>query len=184
MSKEFIVFNNKENFYELDNLERNNKEPTAFNSTVRIKKYKITIELIEEPLERLKERLKELYKKETNWHNKEALNGYSKSIFGVIVSELDKKFTNEEKIKAIREIIDRAEENEHIDLSCFEWKFKSIKFDYQKSENWYSYTAYWNKNTGHSNYYSPSKNSQDILTFKTLAGAKRNFIKRFLNKNA
>jgi len=180
--KEYIVYNHNDNFYSLDDLVRNNGEPTAFNSDVRIKKYKITLEEILEPLEVLKERIKDLYKKETNYHNKDALNKYSRNLFGVIVKDLDKKFTEEEKLKAIREIIENASKNEQIDLSCFEWIFKSVRFDYQKSENWYSYSAYYREDIKHPSYYTPSKNSNYILTFKTLAGAKRNFIKRFLEK--
>ncbi len=36
--KEYIVYNADDNFYNLEDLVRYNKEPTAFNSFVRIKK--------------------------------------------------------------------------------------------------------------------------------------------------
>jgi hypothetical protein len=175
--KEYIVYNNNDNFFPLENLVSSDKEPTVFNSYVRIKKYKITIEEIPEPLEVLKERLKDFYKKETNWHNKEALNGYSQKLFGINVSELDEESSEEKKLKAIKNIVDKTIENETIDLSLFEWRFRTLKFDYNKPKNWYSYVAYYRQQRG---YYTPMRNTSYILTFKTLAGAKRNFIKKFL----
>lgn len=94
---EYIIYNDKNNFYSLDELVRHNQEPNVINGSIYIKKYKITIEEISEPLDILKERLKDLYKKETNWHNKESLDRYSIRLFGCLIYELDKEFIEEIK---------------------------------------------------------------------------------------
>jgi ribosomal protein L20A (L18A) len=53
--------------YEIDDL--THKHPSCFNGNVRIKKYKITIEEIEETNEVLAERLQQLWDKCDNWHH-------------------------------------------------------------------------------------------------------------------
>jgi hypothetical protein len=45
------------------------KEPSAFNGIVRFRKYKVTIELIEEPQEVLAERLQKLWDECDNLHS-------------------------------------------------------------------------------------------------------------------
>lgn len=54
-------------FYEQLNLKR--EEPTCFNGGVSIRKYKVTIELIEEPNEVLAERLQKLWDECDNHHH-------------------------------------------------------------------------------------------------------------------
>jgi len=178
MKKEYIVYNENDNFPILENLSIQNKEPSSYNRLVRIKKYKIIVEKISEPVNIYKERLKDLYSKEDNYHNKEALNEYSQKLFGVNILNLDKQLTEEEKLEAVKTIIENAG-LEKIDLSHLDWKFKNIEFKYDKSENFYNYIADYRLV---SVYYTPIKNNC-ILTFKTLVGAKRNFIKKFLTKN-
>lgn len=45
------------------------KEPSAFNGNVRVEKYRITIEKIEEPIEVIHERLEKLWRECDNWHH-------------------------------------------------------------------------------------------------------------------
>ena len=45
------------------------KEPSAFNEMIRVIKYRITVEPIEEPVEVYRERLRELWRKNTNHYN-------------------------------------------------------------------------------------------------------------------
>lgn len=45
------------------------KEPSCFNSNVSVRKYRITIELIDEPVEVIQERLKQLWEKCDNIHH-------------------------------------------------------------------------------------------------------------------
>ena len=52
---------------------------------------------------------------------------------------------------------------------------KTVKFFYQIGENFFSWRA---EAKYHTIY--PMKNTTDILTFKTLNGAKRNFIRGYL----
>ncbi len=53
--------------YEEGSLRKN--DPSCFNGMVRIKKYKITCELIEEPKEVYAERLQKLWDESDNHHN-------------------------------------------------------------------------------------------------------------------
>lgn len=64
--------------YERSNLEL--KEPSCFNGFVSIKKYKITIEEVEEPKEVLAARLQEMWDKSDNHHNWQPLVNAAKSI--------------------------------------------------------------------------------------------------------
>lgn len=170
--KEYIVYDDSERFFEIEQLSHNRSKPSAFNSMVNIKKFKITVEEISETPEILKKRLQDLYNKEDNWHNKEALNQYSKRMFGVIVNDLDKNFSEVEKIDIIKKIIDLAMPNERIDLTHLNWDLSSIIFMYSEfGEKIYFWGIDYNY-----------KVNQRIggcsgQTFKTLAGAKRNLLK-------
>jgi hypothetical protein len=55
-------------------------EPSAMNGWVRFKKYKITIEEIEEPLEVLQERLEKIWVENDNSHNWGPLQAAAASI--------------------------------------------------------------------------------------------------------
>lgn len=64
-------------------------EPSAFNGYVRVKKYRITVEQIEEPIEVIQERLEKLWAESDNHHHRDPLRiqadsiGYEfKSAFG------------------------------------------------------------------------------------------------------
>lgn len=65
--------------YILGELERANK-PSCFNSVIRIAKYKITVEKIEEPIEILQARLQELWDTSENWHHGDALRRKAKEL--------------------------------------------------------------------------------------------------------
>lgn len=61
-----------ETFHSLDSLDLDRlrvPEPTVFNCWVRVERYKVTIERIEEPKEVLAQRLADLYKKTDNHHH-------------------------------------------------------------------------------------------------------------------
>ena len=53
--------------YEINHLTQN--EPSCFNMMVRVEKYKITVEKIEEPLDIIHKRLEKLWIEEKNYHN-------------------------------------------------------------------------------------------------------------------
>ena len=57
--------------YEINNLTREN--PTCFNGMVRIKKYKITIELIEESKDVYAKRLQKLWDESDNHHDSQPI---------------------------------------------------------------------------------------------------------------
>ena len=57
--------------YEISNL--TSKVPSSFNGYVRVRKYKITIELIEEPIEVIQERLSKLWHECDNCHQRQPL---------------------------------------------------------------------------------------------------------------
>jgi len=44
-------------------------EPSAFNGRVSVRKYRVTVELIEEPIEVIHERLESLWLACDNWHH-------------------------------------------------------------------------------------------------------------------
>lgn len=46
-----------------------NQEPTCFNGIVRIQKYRITVEKVEEPVEVIHERLRKLWRESDNYHH-------------------------------------------------------------------------------------------------------------------
>lgn len=66
--------------YELKGYSFNNKEPSCFNGRVSIKKYKITVEVIEEPIEVYQERLEKLWIECDNHHHWGPLEMAAKSI--------------------------------------------------------------------------------------------------------
>ena len=72
-------------------LQQFKKEPSSFNGMINVQKYKLTIELVEEPKEIIIERIKKLYEEETNWHNKDALNLYCIRNFGIKIYDLINK---------------------------------------------------------------------------------------------
>lgn len=47
----------------------NDKEPSAFNGVVRVEKYRVTIEKVEEPVEVIQQRLEELWATCDNHHH-------------------------------------------------------------------------------------------------------------------
>ena len=64
--------------YELGNLLA--REPSCFNAIVSFRKYKITIELVDEPNEVLAKRLQKLWDECDNYHNWTPLKSAAKSI--------------------------------------------------------------------------------------------------------
>ena len=77
MKKQFETFRDIRD-YELNNLTQ--KEFSCFNGFVRIKKYRITIEEIEEPKEVYEQRLQKLWDECDNWHHWEPLQSEAKKI--------------------------------------------------------------------------------------------------------
>lgn len=55
--------------YELSGYTYNSKSPSCFNGNVNIHKYKITIEIVEEPIEVYQERLEKLWVESDNHHH-------------------------------------------------------------------------------------------------------------------
>jgi len=66
--------------YELNGYSFNNKTPSCFNGIVSIKKYRITVEIIEEPLEVYQERLEKLWVESDNFHHHTPLKNAAKEI--------------------------------------------------------------------------------------------------------
>jgi hypothetical protein len=64
--------------YEISNIKKD--EPSCFNSIISIKKYKITIEEVEEPKEILAERIQKLWDICDNYHHWTAIENAAKSI--------------------------------------------------------------------------------------------------------
>lgn len=54
--------------------------PSAFNGIVRYKKYRVTIEEIEEPIETYQERLEKMWVECDNWHHWSPLKAAAESI--------------------------------------------------------------------------------------------------------
>lgn len=54
------------------------KEPSAFNGYVRVRKYRITIEMVDEPIEVIQQRLQELWDKCDNMHHYDPLKNEAK----------------------------------------------------------------------------------------------------------
>lgn len=55
--------------WELRNMEYNSKEPSCFNGVVNIRRYKVTVEIIEESVEVYQERLEKLWTESDNYHH-------------------------------------------------------------------------------------------------------------------
>ena len=85
--EEFEFFNNGIPHWTIDTLKRKDK-PSSFNQMVNVKRYKLTIELIEESKEIVLERCLKLYKEEDNWHNKDTLNVFVEKITGKRIQEI------------------------------------------------------------------------------------------------
>lgn len=68
--------------YDLDNLCNNHKEPSCFNSRVYVRKYKITAELVDEPIEIIQKRIKKLWHECDNYHHHEPLK-YTAQKYGL-----------------------------------------------------------------------------------------------------
>ena len=179
MSKEFLTYNNP--VFELQRLEAQNT-PSVWNSDVRITQYKVTVEEIASTLEQQAKLLKELYEKETNWHNKSAIDVYCENHFGIGYQEFIKNSmpqTEGEACDRLIKIINNLAYPKKIEIAEWFGEFDWIEFEYYKSENYFT----WSMARRMSNrIITPMKNSQYILTFKTLEGAKRNFIKQHLTK--
>ena len=78
--KEPIVFETfrEISLYEVRNLTKN--EPTSINGRVNVRKYKVTIELIDEPNKVIAERIQKLWDECNNHHHWQPLIGMAKSI--------------------------------------------------------------------------------------------------------
>lgn len=85
--EEFEFFEEGIPQFQLDKLKFSN-EPSSFNQGVNVRRFKLTLELFEEEDEVIFNRCKKLYKEEDNWHNKDAIDDYSKKHFGKRVSEV------------------------------------------------------------------------------------------------
>lgn len=64
--------------WELSNLTQN--EPSCHNGSIRVRKFRVTIEPIDEPNEIIAERLQALWDTSDNHHEYEPLRRYAKSI--------------------------------------------------------------------------------------------------------
>lgn len=62
--------------FQLDNLRC--EAPSVGNGDVRVVRYRVTVERIEEPFEVIAERVRALYRAESNWHRQDALTGYAR----------------------------------------------------------------------------------------------------------
>lgn len=62
--------------YTIDNLTFEN--PSCFNGDVRVIKYKVTIEKIEESIEVIQKRIQKLWDECDNWHHREPLRRIGK----------------------------------------------------------------------------------------------------------
>ena len=58
--------------YELGGMRQD--EPSCFNGSVRVYKYRVTVERIEEPIEVIRERIKALYRACNNMHHLDTLH--------------------------------------------------------------------------------------------------------------
>lgn len=75
--------------YQLSQLSGFN-EPSCYNGDVRFKRYKITVEPIEEPVEVYQERLQKLWDDSDNYHHSNPLQNAAKSIGYVLIGERGK----------------------------------------------------------------------------------------------
>lgn len=66
--------------YELKGYSFNNDSPHCFNGIVSIKKYRITIEVVQEPIEVYQQRLEKLWTESDNHHHWHPLENAAKEI--------------------------------------------------------------------------------------------------------
>ena len=72
-----------ETFRRLGNWEASNlkqREPSCWNGVVSVRRYRITIEEIEEPVEVIAERLRDLWRNSDNYHHYEPLQKAAREI--------------------------------------------------------------------------------------------------------
>jgi hypothetical protein len=62
--------------YHLNNLV--NSEPSCFNGFVEVVKYRVSVEVVEEPVEVIHARLEKLWRESANWHHHEPLTEAAK----------------------------------------------------------------------------------------------------------
>ena len=79
MKEEIITFNKPWNINE-------QIEPSCFNGGVRVEKYKITIEIVEEPIGVICERLEKLWVESKNFHDYDPLMEVAKK-FGYVFKD-------------------------------------------------------------------------------------------------
>jgi hypothetical protein len=84
-------------------------------------------------------------------------------------------------MKKLISAINAATVDQKIELETSDHFFKWVEFEYDKYEDEFCWTAErsW-KNTERVGYVFPSKSSNIVKSFKTLKGAKRNFIKSYM----
>lgn len=73
---EFETYRKLDAAYSIGDMKQDN--PTCFNGMVRVKKYRVTIEEINEPIEVIQKRLQKLWDKSNNWHNWDPLQAEAK----------------------------------------------------------------------------------------------------------
>jgi hypothetical protein len=73
MKKEFITFQEPHDI-------RIENEPSSFNGFVRVEKYKVTIEKLDEPKQVICERLEKLWIEEKNYHHWTPLENKAKEL--------------------------------------------------------------------------------------------------------
>lgn len=56
------------------------QKPDVGNMSVRFRRYRITVEVVDEPVEVLHERLRKLFRETNNWHEREPLERAAKSV--------------------------------------------------------------------------------------------------------
>ena len=71
---------------EFNILSMTDKEPCCWNDEVKIKRYKVTIEEIEEPVEVYAERLQKLWEECDNYHHRTPIQNMAKSL-GIKLAE-------------------------------------------------------------------------------------------------
>ena len=57
-----------------------NPAPGCFNGEVSIRKHRVTVEIVEEPIETLQQRVQDLWDHETNYHHHNPLQSTAKSL--------------------------------------------------------------------------------------------------------
>lgn len=80
VTSNIISFDTFREFGSYDITGMKNNEPSCFNSRVRVKKFKVTIEQIEEPNEVYAERLNKLWRECDNHHHYHPLLGTAKEM--------------------------------------------------------------------------------------------------------